>query len=436
MKIERLVERIEGEATLVLDTSGDGSIRFAEIVFPHFRGMERILERKEALDALAITPRVCGICGHAHLIATVKAMESCYENAGYRLEVSPKAHAIRNLTLALEIVQNHFKWFYLTLLPSVPGFEKTDDSSILIVHKAASLCAKAIAHLAGQWPHTSYAIPGGVMCDPTNLELLQVESILHSLGGIFETKLLKMPLEESVHMASAERLFESEGDLPELMRRIKSLKWERLGQSHDRFIVLGDHLLGPSGKALRTRISSVDPDAIDEEEPTPVQGHKNHAKVVRYRGDFYETGPLARAMVLKDPLVRGMRRRYKDASLTRIAARMLETAKLLVRCKTILKEIDLSQPSYIEPPVRLSDIDSVRGLGAVEAARGSLTHTVHLRRGKIARYCIVTPTQWNLAGGTVQRPGIAQKALIGLPDETAAEFVFRSFDVCSVCTTQ
>ena len=161
MRVERFIERIEGEATLLFDKKRDGSIKFVEILFPHIRGMEKFLERKPALDALAMTPRVCGICGHAHLIATAKALESCYENAGISVEVTPKAEAIRSLTLSMEMIQNHFKWFYLTLLPSVPGFATKRDAGILAAHRAASLCARVIAYLAGQWPHTSYALPGG-----------------------------------------------------------------------------------------------------------------------------------------------------------------------------------------------------------------------------------------------------------------------------------
>ncbi|BDY12499.1 nickel-dependent hydrogenase large subunit [Hydrogenimonas cancrithermarum] len=436
MKIERLIERIEGEATLLFEREGDGSIRFAEIVFPHFRGMEKILERKEALDALAITPRVCGICGHAHLMATVRALESCYDNAGYRVQISSKAETIRALTLALEMVQNHFKWFYLTLLPSVPGFETNRDASLLAVHRAASLCAKAIAHFAGQWPHTSYALPGGVMCDPTHLELMQVESLISRLCEIFESTLLHAPLETVTQMSQVGELFECEGDLPALLRHFQRAGWERFGQSHDRFIVLSEHLLGPSGKALKTRLASVDLEMVEEGQPTSPQGYTNHAKPVRYKSDLYEAGPLARAMVAKQPLIRQMHRKYKDASMTRIAARVVEIAALLQRCRESIGVIDLNEPSYIEPPVKLSDIEAVQGRGTVEAARGSLIHSLRLRRGKILRYCIVTPTQWNLANGTPEDPGVAQKAMVGLPDETAAEVVFRSFDVCSVCTTQ
>ena len=433
---ERLIERIEGEATLLLEKGRGGEIHFAEIIFPHFRGMEKILERKPALDALALTPRVCGICGHAHLMATVAALESCYENAGIPLEISPKARAIRSMTLALEIVQNHFKWFYLTLLPAVPGYEYRRDSAVLTAHRAASTCAKAIASLAGQWPHTSYALPGGVMCDPTHLELLQVDALLHDMEKIFRTTLLDLEPEEAAELSGVGALYELSGDLPELLRHVRKMGWESLGRSYDRFIVLSRHPLGHAGKSVRTRYSRIDTAHIEEGEFSDVGARRNYARPVRYRGSFFETGPLARAMVAKTPIVRDMHRRYKDGFVTRVTARIQEVGRLLAEIRKRVKSIDLGEPSWIEPRKPLSDIDAVYGRGTVEAARGSLMHTVHLRRGKILRYCIVTPTQWNLANGTQEEPGVAQNALVGLPDEALAEMVFKSFDVCSVCTTQ
>ncbi len=101
MITHELIERIEGEAVLDFKTDKSGSVQEADIRFLHFRGMEAILEGRNALDALVIAPRVCGICGHSHLIAAVRMLESLYENAGYPITITPKAHAIREITLIM-----------------------------------------------------------------------------------------------------------------------------------------------------------------------------------------------------------------------------------------------------------------------------------------------------------------------------------------------
>jgi len=76
MKIDKkIIAKIEGEAELEL-VENNNIIEFAKIKFYNFRGFERILKNRPYLDALVINPRICGICGHSHLLATAKAIES------------------------------------------------------------------------------------------------------------------------------------------------------------------------------------------------------------------------------------------------------------------------------------------------------------------------------------------------------------------------
>jgi len=114
--IKKVVNRVEGEVELKLIWE-KGKIKDVYIIVPNFRGFELILEGKPLMDALVINPRVCGICGHAHLIATSRTLENLYQNNGEKLEIPTKAEHIRDITLASEIIQNHIRWFYLFVLP-------------------------------------------------------------------------------------------------------------------------------------------------------------------------------------------------------------------------------------------------------------------------------------------------------------------------------
>ena len=105
--IIKLIEKIEGEAKLNFSFDNQDKIDYVDIEFLTTRNIEKILETKPALDALVINPRVCGICGQAHLIATVQALEDCYSN----IQISNKAKILRELTLNFEIIANHLKWF-------------------------------------------------------------------------------------------------------------------------------------------------------------------------------------------------------------------------------------------------------------------------------------------------------------------------------------
>ena len=161
--------------------------------------------------------------------------------------------------------------------------------------------------------------------------------------------------------------------------------------------------------------------------------HLKEVRSIRYRGKFYESGPLARAMIMKRALVREAHRRYKDSLYSRILARVCEIPLLLEYIDDLISKIDYSQKAWIDYKEFPKEC---QGVGIVEAARGSLIHQVHIKEGKIYKYTITTPTQWNLGNSTKDNPSTAQKALIGNRADAPLELIFKSFDVCSVCTVK
>lgn len=179
LQIKQLIEKIEGEAELDF-TFNDGLIEDVKINFGFYRGIEEILQGKDARDALVITPRVCGICNHAHLLSAVRAIEDGYANAGLPITLSSKANDIREFTLACELIQNHIKWFYMTIFPHLEAYvkEKSAENYAIKATYLSSVITKALAIFAGQWPHSSYAVPGGVTCDPTHIDVMQAQSLL------------------------------------------------------------------------------------------------------------------------------------------------------------------------------------------------------------------------------------------------------------------
>jgi len=416
----KLIEKIEGEAKLDFNMK-NGKIDFVDISFMSTRNIEGILRGKRAFDALVINPRVCGICGHAHLMATVEALESCYDD----LHITNKAKKIRELTLNFELIQNHFKWFYLTLFPL---FGKKQQ--ILKATYPSQLMAKAIALFGGQYPHTSYAIVGGVTCEVTYTDLIKLQHYIDETLKFFETNILSTENQTSLANDTVENILNKEGDLREILELIQTNNWLELAKSYDRFIAFGENTLFSKGKSLKTRVSSNIPLRYVQES----QEKTSYAKNVSFKDKYYEVGPLARAMINKTPLIKDSHRRYGDSMFSRILARVCEISQLLEHSKKLIQELDLSEASYIQPSQDIMQV-SAEGSSAVEAARGSLIHKVELENGFIKNYEIITPTQWNLSGGTKEKQGVSQKAMIGLEDIRIAELVFKTFDVCSVCTT-
>ncbi len=431
MITKQLIDQIEGEASVYFDMKDD-VVDFATIAFPHFRGMESILKGKNALDALVITPRVCGICGHAHLMATVRAIEDAYKNAGHSLELSKKIEIIREFTLVMEMIQNHFKWIYLTIIPELAKLQNsTQLQTPLKGAYAASIAAKAIAVFAGQWPHSSYMLPGGITADPTNIDLLKAESYVDELISFFEKESIGVSLDIFLSFESCKDFNALKSDISSLESNLIDIKMNEKGFAYDRFLVIGEHTFSKPSKLIQTR-----PFSIDAKYVTTVDAYSpnqsSYAKNAQYKDAFYETGPLARAMAGNLKIVKNMHRRFKDSAYTRVMARVFEVATLLKHAKELLSDIDISQKSFLKN-VDISKI-TARGVGTVEAPRGPLLHTIDIKNGIVEDYKIVTPTQFNIGSSSRSNPTPAQKAMIEVTQKEAL-FIFRTFDVCSVCTT-
>ncbi|WP_373028180.1 nickel-dependent hydrogenase large subunit [Sulfurovum sp.] len=428
--VKKLIEKIEGEAELDF-TFNQGKIEDVKINFGFYRGIEEILRGKDARDALVITPRVCGICNHAHLLAAVRAIENGYENAGLRVNLTSKANDIREFTLSCELIQNHIKWLYMTILPQLEkyvGVVSEENYAIKATYLTSTI-TKALAIFAGQWPHSSYAVPGGVTCDPTHLDVMQAQSLVDESIKFFEEVMIGLSIDDYLAIESVSSFGHIQGDFGKLLHLMVVNDMGDKGYSHDRFIVFGDCILSKPGKSIVTNVTNIDTRYVREDEQKDTV-----AKAVTYKDKFYEVGPLARGMVAKTPIVKSLHKRYKDSVLSRVFARMHEVALLLDYSKNLLQNLKLDESSCVlDADVRLNEFE---GTGIVEAARGSLIHKTTVRDGVITNYDIITPTQWNLSHSTREEQGIAIEAMIGSSSIEEATFIFRTFDVCSVCTTQ
>jgi hydrogenase large subunit len=294
----------------------------------------------------------------------------------------------------------------------------------------SQLMGKGIATLAGQYPHTSYAIVGGIVNEVLNNDLIKVQNYIDETLEFYRQHIINVDLEGFIACENIDNILKQKGDLPDIMQTMEKRNLTKTGQSYDRFIVFGQNSYFKKGRAVKTRVNH----NINSKYIYETHNEDSYAKNVKFKKDYYEVGPLSRAMINKTSLIKDSHRRYKDSMYSRILARVCEIPQLLIHSKELLKKLDLSQPSYIKPSIDITNISGT-GTGCVEAARGSLVHKVQLEKGKIEDYQIITPTQWNLGNGTKEQPGISQKAMNGLSEISTAQSVFKSFDVCSVCTT-
>ncbi|SNZ16600.1 nickel-dependent hydrogenase large subunit [Hydrogenobacter hydrogenophilus] len=167
--------RLEGDVRADVFVE-DGHVVDVQVEAVMFRGFEIILRGKDPLAGLIVTPRVCGICGGSHLYKACQAIDTAW-----RTEVPPNAWHIRNIAQACETLQSVPRWYYAIFAIDfvnknyaksklydevVKRWAPFVGTSYKIGLEISALPVKVYAMFGGQWPHSSFMVPGGVMCAP------------------------------------------------------------------------------------------------------------------------------------------------------------------------------------------------------------------------------------------------------------------------------
>ncbi len=177
------------------------------------------------------------------------------------------------------------------------------------------------------------------------------------------------------------------------------------------------------------------------------------AKAPRYEGMPCEVGPLSRLLAMKEPLMTGLVRAFKDNgyspanTYTRMIARIQETA---IIANELLKWVseDYDPNGKISVHTDLSMAKDSEGMGLWEAPRGALGHWVSTdSNSKVVSYQPVVPSTWNFSPrDSAGTPGPAEQALMGtkinaVENSLGVDYsnpvnilhVGRSYDPCIAC---
>src|SRR5210317_1288978 len=105
--------RIEGDLRIEIEVE-DNTVHSAKSSGIMFRGFERIMSGRAPMDALVITPRICGICSGSHGVAAAKALAQAQG-----AEMPDNGFYMKNLILGIEVVMSHLSHFYLLFAPDL-----------------------------------------------------------------------------------------------------------------------------------------------------------------------------------------------------------------------------------------------------------------------------------------------------------------------------
>ncbi len=485
------VNRAEGDLEIRVEIKNN-TITEAWSAGTMYRGFEEMMLGRGARDGLVVTPRVCGICSLTHLTAAVEALD---EITGV---VPPdNARRLRNLALMVETIQSDIRQAVLMFMVDFANrdayqnhtliedacrrYNPLEGQSAIQVIRETKRFLQMVAIIGGQWPHTSFMVPGGVTSIPEIAKIQQCKLIYERFCQWYEQSILGCKIERWHQIKSINDLdswleespSHRESEVGFFVRYSREAGLESLGRGLNRFLCYGNYPLpeetdvrGVAGRLIGAGVSTgievtgFDPSVITEDvshswfeqegdarhpftgETKPYASGKSGqryswVKAPRYDGHALETGPLAEMVTNKHPLFQEMVGDKGPSVFSRELARLVRPASLLGAMGTWLDELQKKRNDTFYSPV--GTIPDGEGAGLIQGARGALGHWVKVQNNKIAHYQIITPTSWN--GSPRDSNGVRgawEEALIGAPikdihNPIEAGHIVRSFDPCLVC---
>lgn len=485
------LNRVEGDLDISVQIE-DGIVTDAKCSGTMYRGFEKIMIGRGALDGLVITPRICGICSTAHLMCAAMSLDTI-ANA----TPPPDAVRIRNVTLMTEMIQSDMRHGFLMYTAdfvnpaykenalyeeAVKRFEPFKGDAVIETIRETKKILEIVAILGGQWPHSSFMVPGGVAAIPNQDDLVKCRLLLAQYSKWYEQKILGCSFERWLEIKNSadlehwleENTAHQNSHLGFYIRFAKSIGLEKIGIGHQSFISygalklpdetslpdkFGQNQFVPSGFYHNSELKDFEQEKILEHvahswfedttngvhpsqgktEPyaTGYEGQKySWAKAPRYDDLPAETGPFAEMIIGKNPLFMDLLEKEGANAFTRQLARLVRPLELIPAMKTWLSET-VADGIFYQPH---AEIVNGEGFGLTQVTRGALGHWVRIEKGKIASYQIISPTTWNLSPRDSQGiRGPVEEALIGAKVDDISNpielgHIVRSFDACLVCT--
>jgi Ni,Fe-hydrogenase I large subunit len=471
--------RVEGDLEVKLEIA-HGRVKLASVVSTLYRGFERMLLGKSPDDALVYAPRICGICSVSQSVAAAKALA-----AAASLPPTQNGATAVNIIHATENVADHLTHFYLFFMPDFarqaysgePWHDAVAERFKAVTGTATrdALPARAqfmhvMGLLAGKWPHTLSVRPGGTTRSVSANELARLSAILAGFRRFLQVRLFGDSLERIASLSSgaelaawaAERQAE-QSDFRLFLHVSQALGLHELGRGYDHFMSYGSYVT-PGGELFPRGIFAQDVagrltiegisedlshawyDSLAMVEPpfagttiADISRSKAYSwcKAPRLDGEVMEVGAIARQVIAGHPLIRDLVAQNGGNVHSRVVARILEIALVVIAMEKWVREIIPGGSFCAHGPMP----DCAEGVGLTEAARGSLGHWLRVREGRIENYQIISPTTWNFSPRDgAGNPGPLEKALVGAPvrkgetEPLSVQHIVRSFDPCLVCT--
>jgi len=307
-------------------------------------------------EALALLPRLFGLCGAAQAVAGLRAAENALG-----LTVSPPQIAARRMLVSAEALEQTV-WRILLDGPRCISVKPALEALKPLRRVLASLRPLLL-------PEPTWMQVGGARLTPDRAGLAAALDEIEQ--RVDQTVLGRMPTAGSPWRDRG--AFEA---------------WLRAAESPAAMILrwASEQGLAGFGRSAVEPLPEFDPAWLARQ----MANDADYSFCARpdYIGVVGETGNLARCW--NHPAIAALRAEYGNGLLVRLTARVIECGALVAELGEQARAVNAEHP---ETP----DLENASGsgLGVVECARGRLVHWLAVMEGRIIAYRILAPTEWN-----------------------------------------
>ena len=451
------VTRLEGHGKIELFVDDKGNVEDAYFQVVELRGFERFCIGRPAEEMPRIVPNICGVCPSPHNMASTKALDDLYG-----VQPTPTAKLIRQLHYNAFYVEDHYVHFFFLAAPDFvlgPDADPALRNVVGVVKKVGmdiggkvievrKKCREIIKLIASKPCHPEGGLPGGVPRGITeeerkwiietadfSVDFARFALELFKQVVLDNKEYLKLVLSDSYKLNTyymglvdeSKRVNFYEGKV----RVVKPNGDEyALFDYHDYINHIGEWV-EPWTYIRLTHLKKVGWNGLNENEGT----------------SLYRVGPLARLNVAEGMLTPLAQREYEAMfdtlggrpshhTLAYHWARLIEALQAAEHMQRIANDPLLTSRDIRNMDLRLKR----RGIGCVEAARGTLIHHYETDdRGIITKVNLIVATQHNAAPICLSVKKAAQGFVKGAEVKEGmlnmVEMAFRAYDPCLACAT-
>lgn len=408
MLINEFIAKIEGHGSLTVNWKNEKvqlNIHEGERLF------EGMLVGRTADEMHWITPRICGVCPTAHNLASLDALEKALN-----IKLTKTTMLLRDLMQCGQMIQSHVLHLFFLVAPDYLGIDRATE------------LAKKDAILFGQV-----------------LSLKEVsDDIVHLVGGrnVHPTKTTiggfhKMPASRSLNNL-LKKIEKTRQAAEKSIEVFSSFKYPDLKVDLELVFQDGDSIFSVNS----SKVGKVDAEKslVAEYKKDIQEDIKSYstAKFGRYKDKALFVGSLARLALNRQDF--GEYQLDFENPFHNNLAQAIEILYYHKKAQQIIEKL-LKEKKMENLVLEQSQNALLKGIGTIEAPRGSLYHEVHLESNKLGdsviNYAnIITPTTQNLT--SIEKS--AQMLLEQTKNRSQKErekllkMLIRAYDPCITCS--